>query len=163
NFPLNFVEEILFPVRSASVGRLLELIEQILQGCVIIFQENCYLHSFSPPQSGFVLHDKCQRLQLRNASPLFVGHAAEVIHFPFSLLAAISVPFLQFANELFRITLNLVNVVVGELAPPLTDVSLYLKPFTFENVCVHSAPLRNRSCTCHANCRSTRDGTSVLR
>src|SRR5215471_15084361 len=77
----------------------------------------------------------------RRASPAFVvGQAQKIIHFFFSLLTGVAVALLQLADKFFCVPLNLVDVIVGQFSPPRTNVSLYLKPFTFENIFIHNRP-----------------------
>jgi len=73
------------------------------------------------------------------AAALVIGHSQEIRDFLFSLFAAVSIAFLQPADKLLGVTLDLVDIVVGHLSPPAPDVTFHLKPFAFKNVFIHSA------------------------
>src|SRR5205809_7750586 len=76
-----------------------------------------------------------------SAPPAFViRHAQEVLQFFFGLLTAKAVALWQLTDKLLDIALDLIDIVVGHLAPPVADISLYLKPFAFENVFIHAFP-----------------------
>ena len=47
---------------------------------------------------------------------------------------SVAVTFLQKSHELFAVAVDLVEFVVGELAPLRTDLALQLKPFAFQNI-----------------------------
>ena len=66
--------------------------------------------------------------QARSSWPSILGL------FLLSLLAAISVPFLQLTDEFFRITLDYIDIVVGEFSPLRTNPTLHLGPFALQNV-----------------------------
>jgi len=53
-------------------------------------------------------------------------------------IASDAVPFLNLADELFRLSFDLIDVVVGQFSPLFADASLELSPLAFERVAVHS-------------------------
>jgi len=48
-----------------------------------------------------------------------------------------AVPFLESAHQLLTPPLNLIEVVVGQLAPLLANPTLELRPLTFQRVLIH--------------------------
>src|SRR5215472_602668 len=60
---------------------------------------------------------------------------ALVLHF--RLVARVAVPLLEQTENLLGSALDLVEVVVGELAPLLLDLALHLGPLAFQHVLVH--------------------------
>jgi hypothetical protein len=64
----------------------------------------------------------------------------EVVHLPFGLVALDTVSLLNLADELFGPTLNLVEVVIGELSPLFANATLDLRPLAFQCVFVHYGP-----------------------
>src|SRR5216117_3003911 len=85
----------------------------------------------APPSSGGGTGPLCR------PPPPALGTNQELIQFPFSLFAAVTVALLQLADEFFSIALDPVHIVVGELSPPTADVTLYLDPLAFQYVFIH--------------------------
>lgn len=59
------------------------------------------------------------------------------VDFLFGVLAGVAILFLEQANEFVVLPAHSLQVVVGELAPPLFGLTLYLLPLTFEYILVH--------------------------
>jgi len=59
------------------------------------------------------------------------------VDFSLGFLAAAAVPLLDLADEHFGVALHLVDLVVGELAPLLSDLALQLHPLALEDVEIH--------------------------
>ena len=57
------------------------------------------------------------------------------------LVFLIPIPLLSFANELFVIPFDLLQVVIGKLAPLLLQFAFELFPFPLKLICVHDACL----------------------
>src|SRR2546422_729676 len=88
---------------------------------------------YTYPSSDSIARPPC-RLQwpsLRDSFAFVVGHAQKIVQFLLGLLTAVAVSFLQFSDELFDVALDLVDIVIGHFSPPVSDVSLHLKPFAF--------------------------------
>ena len=66
-----------------------------------------------------------------------VVHEGGDLHFRLDF--AIAVAFLQHSGELFRLTTQYGEVVVGELAPLLPNFTFYLMPLALQDIfgCVH--------------------------
>src|SRR5262249_12745546 len=60
-------------------------------------------------------------------------------HFVFGVAPRPAVLFLQRADELFALSGNDVEVIVGELAPPLLHLTAHLLPLACQDVGVHVA------------------------
>src|SRR5262249_42459189 len=58
-----------------------------------------------------------------------------------SFFAAKAVPLLQLTGEFLGVTLNLVHIIICQVAPPVTNVSSYLKPLALKDLFIHSIPL----------------------
>src|SRR6185295_12696249 len=54
------------------------------------------------------------------------------------LVLVIAIPFLDFADELLVAPFNLLQVIIGKLAPLLFEVTFELHPFPFELIGVHA-------------------------
>jgi hypothetical protein len=89
------------------------------------------------PVSGRELFAAVQDLLRMSSSWFDAGVSQPVVHLPFGLVACEPVSFLNSADKLFGTTLNLVEVVIGELSPLLPNTTLDLRPLTFEGVFVH--------------------------
>src|SRR5687768_15567522 len=50
------------------------------------------------------------------------------------LIAGDAVPLLHFADQLIATSIELIDLVVGQLAPLFLDAAFQLRPFTLENV-----------------------------
>src|SRR5262245_155509 len=59
------------------------------------------------------------------------------LHLPFGFRSGDAVAFLYPSDQLLSATLNLIEVVVGQLAPFLADFSFELQPLTLERVFIH--------------------------
>src|SRR5690348_9195781 len=80
-------------------------------------------------------------LTLLRRPPLFVVRAVhKIMQLFLRLFASVSVVFLQLTYEFFRITLDLIHIIVRKLSPLLTDAALHLASFTFQNIFIHSYP-----------------------
>ena len=65
----------------------------------------------------------------------------ERIHLALGAILRIAIAFLQKPHELFAVPVDLVKLVVGELAPLRTNFALQLKPFAFQDISVHESIL----------------------
>src|SRR5687768_14514951 len=61
----------------------------------------------------------------------------EFAHFAFRLFLIPAVAFLQLAGEDFRLTFELVDLVVGQLAPLLFDLAFQLREIAFRDISIH--------------------------
>src|SRR5262249_44272927 len=68
------------------------------------------------------------------------GRDLPFLELTFCLLTGNPVPLLDLADELLRTTLDLIEVVVGQLPPFLADFALELIPLAFKHVFVHVLP-----------------------
>src|SRR6266702_8828949 len=59
------------------------------------------------------------------------------VHFIFGALTGVPVPLLQASYQLVPFSLNAIEVVVSEIAPPFFDLSTHLFPFPFYNIGIH--------------------------
>src|SRR6266568_2528233 len=59
------------------------------------------------------------------------------VHFIFGALTGVTVPLLQAPYQLVPFSLNAIEVVVSEIAPPFFDLSTHLFPFPFHNIGIH--------------------------
>src|SRR5688572_6510407 len=64
----------------------------------------------------------------------------KAIHFLPRFFLAATVPFLELAGQDLGIALNLIEVVVRELAPLAANLPLQLEPFSLERIRVHVMP-----------------------
>src|SRR5690606_2154245 len=76
---------------------------------------------------------------------LLFGAFEELRDAPLGLLHAPSVAFAQHARELLGAALRAVEVVVGQRAPRLADLTLQLHPLAGQNVLVHGISLSSIS------------------
>jgi hypothetical protein len=53
------------------------------------------------------------------------------------LILFIAIPFLDFADKLVVVPLDLLQVIIGKLAPLLFEFTFELRPFSFELISVH--------------------------
>jgi hypothetical protein len=65
------------------------------------------------------------------------------VHFIFGTLTGVTVPLLQAPYELVPLSLNAIEVVVSEIAPPFFDLSAHLFPLPFHNIGIHLFYLLN--------------------
>jgi hypothetical protein len=81
------------------------------------------------------------------------------VKLPFGLITCDPVAFLDLADELLRATLDLIQIIIGQLSPLLTNLSLELCPLTLQSVLVHAVlqctaeRCREGSSTLHAQWR----------
>src|SRR5579863_3933496 len=68
---------------------------------------------------------------------------AERIDFLLRALPGVSVAFLEDAHEPLEIAVDLLQIVVGELAPLRLHLALHLMPLSLQLVFVHGAPPRS--------------------
>src|SRR5687768_2705800 len=61
----------------------------------------------------------------------------EFAHFAFRLFLIPAVAFLQLAGEDFRLAFQLVDLVVGQLAPLLFDLAFQLREIAFRHISIH--------------------------
>jgi hypothetical protein len=100
-------------------------------------------HTFEPTQHRRLDNCYVGRTQgLVSASTLHRSPSSRIprVELPLRLIACDSVAFLNLADELLALTLNLIKIVVGELAPLFSYLALELRPLPFESVLIHSMP-----------------------
>ena len=59
------------------------------------------------------------------------------IHLPLSVVSSNAVALLDLADQLLSATLNLIQIIIGELAPLLADAPLKLFPLAFQGIFIH--------------------------
>jgi hypothetical protein len=59
------------------------------------------------------------------------------VHFLFGALTSVTVSLLQAPYQLVPFSLNAIEVVVSEIAPPLLDLPTHLLPLPFHNIGIH--------------------------
>src|SRR5215831_13180545 len=59
------------------------------------------------------------------------------VHFLFSALTSVTIPLLQAPYQLVTFSLNAIEVVVSEIAPPLLDLPTHLLPLPFHHIGIH--------------------------
>src|SRR5262245_9783892 len=94
-------------------------------------------HSGLPPEL------KVGSCQLAVASLVLRGRVVEpVVDIACRLVTGNAVPLLHFADQLILAAVELIDFIVGQLAPLLFDSAFELGPLAFENVVVHYALLK---------------------
>jgi len=78
---------------------------------------------------------------MRDAILAGLGLFQPTIEFLFGLLAGVAILLLEQADELIGLATRPVQVIVGEFAPPLSDLTSHFLPFAFEYVPVHPVTL----------------------
>jgi hypothetical protein len=71
----------------------------------------------------------------------------KLVHFPFCLVARVSVPLLHSSDELLCIAFDASQVIVRQLTPLRLNLTLQLVPLALDNVLVHvglHVPMSNR-------------------
>src|SRR5690606_16698134 len=69
-----------------------------------------------------------------------IGRSAQAGQVALYFLAREAISLLDLAAEHFVIALDLVQLVIGELAPAGLHLALHLPPVAFENVAIHVSP-----------------------
>jgi hypothetical protein len=59
------------------------------------------------------------------------------IDFFLRLLLGVAIPFLQLSNQLVFVAGHRVEIVIGELAPPLLNLPAYLFPLSLNDILIH--------------------------
>ena len=72
----------------------------------------------------------------------WLARVEEVVQFALCLILGVPIPFLQLANHLLAVSLDLIQVVVGQLRPLDTGFALQLLPLTLQDVRVHDSVLQ---------------------